>query len=274
LRDLSSLQDAPTSGFNPRNDGFDIVNFDGVHDAIVPRACVKNPVDAGDVATACLDNPGRRRSRADQQTKHLSKSKSCHENIILLESYLRDFPISFRDNSDTYTTDSMGKCTSRRLFMRDPKTELSKKALKKHSEYHYFTHDRRMSVWIWHQVILVEISGTWNPEVAKGHLDKLFGDFSYVRQYWNRAFAIIDLHRFEIQTVAFRGVVKNYWAKQFNRSDLVICFVENNVLRKAIRSAMLKLIPRSHNVHICTNYREISALILPLLRLGEVEVRR
>ena len=93
-------------------------------------------------------------------------------------------------------------------------------------------------------------------------------------QYWNRVFAIIDLHRFEIQTVAFRGVVKNYWAKQFNRSDLMICFVENNVLRRAIRSVMLKLIPRSHNVHICVDYKEISCLVLPLIRIEEVKVRR
>jgi hypothetical protein len=158
--------------------------------------------------------------------------------------------------------------------MRDTNRELTKKALQKHADLHYITHDRRMSVWIWHQVILVEVSGTWDPTITKRHLDKLFSDFSYVRQHWNRVFAIVDLHRFEIQTVAFRGVVKNYWAKQFNRGDLMVCFVENNALRRAIRAAMLKLITRSHNVHICTDYREISRRFLPLIRVDEVEVRR
>jgi hypothetical protein len=158
--------------------------------------------------------------------------------------------------------------------MRDPKRELTKRALQKHADIHYITHDRRMSVWIWHQVILVEVRGSWDPEVAKGHLDRLFDDFQYVRRHWIRAFSIIDLHRFEIQTVAFRVIVKNYWAKFFNRSDLVICFVENTVLRRAIRAAMLELITRSHNVHICTNYRKISALILPRIRLDELGVKR
>jgi hypothetical protein len=168
----------------------------------------------------------------------------------------------------------MEKSRSGWLKMRDPNRELTKRALQKHGDIHYITHDRRMSVWIWHQVIHVEVSGTWDAAIAKGHLDKLFDDFKLIRQQWTRAFAIIDLHRFEIQTVAFRAIVKDYWAKFFNRSDLVICFIENNVLRRAIRAAMLSLITRSHNVHICTNYREISRLVLPLIRMDEVEVRR
>jgi hypothetical protein len=158
--------------------------------------------------------------------------------------------------------------------MLDPSREITKKSLQKHADLHYVTYDRRMSVWIWHQVILIEVCGTWDPEVTRKHLDKLFGDFAYVRQHWNRAFGIIDLHRFEIQTVAFRGIVKNYWEKQFNRSDLMICFVENNVLRRVIRAVMLKLITRSHNVYICTNYREISRSLLPLIRMDEFAIRR
>ena len=84
------------------------------------------------------------------------------------------------------------------------------RALQKHARIHYITHDDRMSVWIWHQVIFIEVSGKWNPEVAKRHLDRLFDDFKYVRQHWTRAFSIIDLRRFEIQTAAFRAIVKNY----------------------------------------------------------------
>jgi hypothetical protein len=157
--------------------------------------------------------------------------------------------------------------------MRDHSTELTKKALQKQARIHYITHDRRLAVWIWHQIILAEVSGKWDPEVTKRHLDRLFDDFKYIRQYWKRAFTIIDLHRFEIQTVAFRAIVKNYWAKFFNRSDLLICFIENNVLRRAIRAAMLQLITRSHNVHICTDYKEVSRLFLPLMGTHEMEVR-
>jgi hypothetical protein len=156
--------------------------------------------------------------------------------------------------------------------MRDLNKELTKKALQKQSRIHYITHDRRLAVWIWHQVILVEVSGSWDPETAKRHLDRLFDDFKYIRQYWEKAFAIVDLHRFEIQTVAFRTIVKNYWAKFFNRSDLMICFIENNMLRRAIRAAMLQLITRSHNVHICTNYKEVSRLISTLESMDEVQV--
>ena len=123
------------------------------------------------------------------------------------------------------------------------------------------------------RVILVEVSGSWDPEVAKGYLDQLFDDFRYIRQYWKRAFAIVDLHRFEIQTVAFRTIVKNYWAKFFNRSDLMVCFIENNALRRALRTAMLKLITRSHNVHICTDYKEISHLLVPLITKDEVKIK-
>jgi len=168
----------------------------------------------------------------------------------------------------------MGKCLHGQLHMRDFSKELTKKAIKKKARIHYITHDRRMSVWIWHQVIFVEVSGKWNPEVAKRNLDRLFDDFKYVRQYWIKAFAIIYLHRFEIQTVAFRAIIKNYWAKFFNRSDLQICFIETNALRRAIRRAMLELITRSHNVHICRDYKEISRLLLPQFHKNGVEERK
>jgi hypothetical protein len=147
--------------------------------------------------------------------------------------------------------------------MRDLSKGITKKALQKHARIHYITHDGRMSVWIWHQVIFVEVSGRWDPAVAKKHLNRLFEDLSYVLQHYTRAFSIIDLHHFEIQTVAFRGIVKDYWARFFNRSDLEIYFIENNSLRRVIRTAMLQLITRSHNVHICKDYKEISHLLLP-----------
>ena len=158
--------------------------------------------------------------------------------------------------------------------MREPGRGLTKKTLKKEARTHYISHDRRLSVWVRHQVILVEVSGSWDPAVTRDHLDRLFDDFKYIRKHWNRVFAIIDLRRFEIQTAAFRVIVKNYWAQFFNRNDLVICFIENNALRRAIRAAMLQLITRSHNVYICRDYREVSRLLLPQIRGGEVEAGR
>ena len=158
--------------------------------------------------------------------------------------------------------------------MRDLNKELTKKAIKKQTRIHYITHDRRISVWIWNRVIFVEGSGKWNPKIAKRNLDRLFDDFQYVRQYWTKAFAIIDLHRFEIQTVAFRAIIKNYWAKFLDRSDLGICFIKNNPLRRAIRAAMAEPITRSHNVYICRDYKDISRLLLPQRHKNQVEERK
>ena len=192
----------------------------------------------------------------------------------LLGSQFGDFPGQYREKPDTLPNANIGKCLHGPVHMRDLSTEFTKKTIKKQARIHYITHDRSMAVWIWHLVIFVEVSGNWNPEVAERNLDRLFDDFKYVRRYWTKAFAVIDLHRFEIQTVAFRAIVKNYWAKFFNRSDLGICFIENNALRRAIRAAMLELITRSHNVYICKDYKEISRLLLPQLYSEGVKERK
>jgi hypothetical protein len=147
-------------------------------------------------------------------------------------------------------------------FSRSGPGQSSREYQTKRRDIHYFSHDRRMSVWIWHQIILIEVSGRWDPTIAEEHLDRLFDDFKHLRQQWNKIHSVIDLCNFEIQSVAFRIIVENYWAKFFNRSDLEIYFVENNALRRAIRAAILRLINRSHNVHLCKNYREISRLLL------------
>ena len=82
--------------------------------------------------------------------------------------------------------------------MREPSKEPTRRTLQKYADTHYITHDRRMSVWIWRQVILIEVLGDWNPAVMKGHLDRLFDDFQRIHQHWTRVFSIIDLHRFDI----------------------------------------------------------------------------
>ena len=126
--------------------------------------------------------------------------------------------------------------------------------IKENADFHYTSSDKRMSVWGWHQIILIEVSGIWTPDVTKYHLMELQRDFLNLKDKWKKVYAIIDLTRFAIQSEEFRHYVKTRWEKVFNRTDLVILFVEDNILRSTIRKSILQLIRKSKDIHISKDF--------------------
>ncbi len=151
---------------------------------------------------------------------------------------------------------------------------LTKKFIKKNADYQYTTFDNRMRVWVWHQVIIIEVSGTWPPDVVLNHLRSLWGDFNNIRQSWGKAFAIVDCSRFTIQTEAFRYQLKTDWEMLFNRDDLLICLIENNALRRIIRQSIIKLVPGTKNVRMFKEFNQAFRFIQVHMTIEETDIRR
>jgi hypothetical protein len=129
--------------------------------------------------------------------------------------------------------------------------------IKENADFHYTSSDNRLSVWAWHQMVLVEVSGIWTPDVTKYHLMELQRDFLNLKKKWEKIFAIIDLSQFGIQSEEFRHYVKTRWEKVFNRTDLVILFVEDNALRYTIRRSILQLIKKSKDIHVFRDFQKV-----------------
>jgi len=140
--------------------------------------------------------------------------------------------------------------------MSDPSKMLTKHFIKENADSHYVSRDKRMRVWAWHQVLLIEISGTWTSETTEAHLDELWRYFLNLRQSWSKVFAIIACARFSIQSEVFRTQKANR-DNRFKRKDLVICLIDNNGLRRAIRSAIPQLVVKYENIFVFKNYNEI-----------------
>jgi len=160
------------------------------------------------------------------------------------------------------------------VLMTDLSKMLTRHFIKENADFHYLSQDKRMLVWAWHQVLLIEISGTWTPEITKTHLDELWRDFVNLRQHWSKVFAIIGCNRFMIQSEVFRSHLKIDWDHRFKREDLVICLIDNNALRRAIRSAVPQLVGNYKNIFVFKNYNEIFDQIWMQILTEEVDIHR
>jgi hypothetical protein len=143
------------------------------------------------------------------------------------------------------------------VLMNDPSKMLTKHFIKENADSHYVSRDKRMRVWAWHQVLFIKISGTWTPETTEIHLNELWCDFTNLRQSWSKVFAIIGCTRFRIQSEIFRSNLKTDWDRRFKRKDLVVCLIDNNAMRRAIRSVMPQLIVNCDNIFVFKNCDEI-----------------
>lgn len=158
--------------------------------------------------------------------------------------------------------------------MNDPSKMLTRRFIKENADFHYLSQDKRMLVWAWHQVLLIEMSGTWTPEITVTHLDELWRDFVNLRQHWSKVFAIIGCNRFMIQSEVFRSHLKIDWDHRFKRKDLVICLIDNNALRRAIRSAMTQLVVNYENIFVFKDCNEIFEQIWMQLLTDDVDIHR
>jgi hypothetical protein len=70
----------------------------------------------------------------DQNKKHLSKGRSCHENNFYLDSNIRVFPIQFHGIPDRNMLAFRGKSRRGWPAMRDTSGGLTKKSLQKFRE--------------------------------------------------------------------------------------------------------------------------------------------
>jgi hypothetical protein len=150
---------------------------------------------------------------------------------------------------------------------------LSKRLIKNQAKYQYTTFDNRMRVWIWNQIIMVEVSGDWTPEIVAHHLRLLWDDFIKARQKAQKVFLVVDCNQMKMQNEAFRHQLKTEWELLFNRSDVLVCLIEKNTVRRNIRQSIMKLLPGIKNIRTYRDHQQAFRLIRTYLMSKETEVK-
>ena len=150
---------------------------------------------------------------------------------------------------------------------------LSRRLIKKQAEYQYTTFDKRMRVWIWNQIIMVEVFSDWTPQNVSHHLRLLWNDFRKARQEAHKVFLVVDCNRMKIQNEAFRYQLKTDWELLFNRNDVLMCLIEKNTVRRIIRQSIMKLLPGIKNIRTYKDHQQAFRLIRAYLMIEETEVK-
>jgi hypothetical protein len=148
---------------------------------------------------------------------------------------------------------------------------LTREFLLKNREYDIgspFHHWRALP---WKQVVLLEVSGTWELSDCPYYMKEIWDIFSERREHYEKVYLLINANAMDIQSEGFRQYLKESWGHLLDREDLVICLIEEKAMKRAIWSSIYRLIGKRDRIKIFAGYEGAFVWLTQRLR-AEVDV--
>jgi hypothetical protein len=122
------------------------------------------------------------------------------------------------------------------------------------SEYSIQSQSKNWKVWIWYQIVLLRLSGVWDPGMYPHHFGDFWDIFCERRRYWDKVYFIVDANDMPVQSEEFRYYVKTNWLHLIEREDFSLCIVENNAMKRAIWGSMYKLLGIQNKIRLFKSF--------------------
>ena len=173
---------------------------------------------------------------------------------ILPDSHLRDYPVKSFEISDRHRAIKPRKYA----HMWYPKPEIPESLthhfILENAEYSIESQSKNWKVWVWHEIVLVKISGVSNPGLYPYHFSDFWDIFSERKDYWNRIYFIVDVNNMPVQSEEFLRYVKKNWQNLIERDDFCLCIVESKATKRTIWTSTFRLLGIQEKIHLFENH--------------------
>ncbi len=132
--------------------------------------------------------------------------------------------------------------------------KLTHRFIIQNADYSLESHSKNWRIWAWRQVVLLKVSGVWDPSQYPHHFSDFWDIFCARKRYWERVYFIVDANNMAIQSEAFRNYVKTNWLHWAERKDFYPCIVENKAMKRAIWTAIYKLLGIENKIRLFKNH--------------------
>lgn len=122
------------------------------------------------------------------------------------------------------------------------------------AEYSIESQSKNWKVWVWHEIVLVKISGVSNPGLYPYHFSDFWDIFSERKDYWNRIYFIVDVNNMPVQSEEFLRYVKKNWQNLIERDDFCLCIVESKATKRTIWTSTFRLLGIQEKIHLFENH--------------------
>ena len=110
------------------------------------------------------------------------------------------------------------------------------------AQYSLRSQSKNWKVLVWRQIVLLYMSGVWDPDLYPYHFSDFWDIFCERRQQWDRVYFIVDANDMPIQSEEFRNYVKTNWLHLAEREDFRLCIVEEKGMKRAIWGSIHRLL--------------------------------
>lgn len=119
---------------------------------------------------------------------------------------------------------------------------LTKQFITQNAEYSLESSSHYWTAWIWENIVLLAVSGTWPAQ----HYHQYFSDFWDIfcerQKFWEKIYFVVDANNMPIQTEEFRDYVQRNWSHLLDQADFCLCIVEFKTMKRAIWKSIYRLI--------------------------------
>jgi RimJ/RimL family protein N-acetyltransferase len=121
-------------------------------------------------------------------------------------------------------------------------------------EYSLKSHSKNWKILVWRQIVLLYVSGVWDPELYPYHFSDFWDIFCERKQRWDRVYFIVDANNMPIQSEEFRNYVKTNWLHLIDRGDFQLCIVEQKAMKRAIWGSIHRLLGVQTKIRLFKNH--------------------
>lgn len=120
--------------------------------------------------------------------------------------------------------------------------KLTSQFIIQNAEYSLKSHSKNWKILVWRQIVLLYVSGIWDPDLYPYHFSDFWDIFCERKQRRDRVYFIVDANNMPIQSEEFRNYVKTNWLHLIERGDFQLCIVEQKAMKRAIWGSIHRLL--------------------------------
>jgi len=120
--------------------------------------------------------------------------------------------------------------------------KLTQEFIIKNAQYSLRSQSKNWKVLVWRQIVLLYMSGLWDPDLYPYHFSDFWDIFCERRQRWDPVYFVVDANDMPIQSEEFRNYVKTNWLHLIEREDFRLCIVEEKAMKRAIWGSIHRLL--------------------------------
>jgi len=120
--------------------------------------------------------------------------------------------------------------------------KLTHRYIIQNSEYSIESQSKNWKVWVWRQIVLLKVSGVWDPGLYPYHFSDFWDIFCERKSYFDQIYFIVDANNMPIQSEEFRNYVKTNWQHLIEREDFRLCIVDRKAMKRAIWGSIHQLL--------------------------------